>query len=150
MDLIQVDEVEPKPTKAPIDRAQDVAARQADLVRAGTDPAPHLGGHDDFIAGTAERGQRRPRQLFGFPFGIHVRRVDEVDPGVEGRADDGFGLRGAELPDGFEHALAAERHRAEAEFGDVDPRLAESSILHGPFFSSCRVSKCGTRARPRA
>ena len=50
VDLVEIDVIEAEPLQAAGDLVHDVAARQADRVRPGPDPAAHLGRDDDVLA----------------------------------------------------------------------------------------------------
>ena len=81
-----------------------------------------LRGHPHVVTPAANR---LADQLLIGERAVGVRRVEQIDPQVQGPVDgrDGLGLVG--WPVGIAHAHAAEPHR-----GDGQPLLAESFLLH--------------------
>ena len=83
LEELDFDVVEAEAPERPIDRRQDVVARQPDLVRARAHAPANLRGDDDLIARPAEPSQRLSEQRLGLALGVHIRGVDEVDAGIE-------------------------------------------------------------------
>jgi len=81
-----------------------------------------LRGHPHFVTPVADR---LADQLLVGVRAVGVRRVEQVNPQVQGPVDrrDGLGLVGG--PVGIAHAHASESHR-----GDGQPLIAESFLLH--------------------
>ena len=72
VDLVEIDVFEAQALQAAGDLVHDMAARQADRVRAGADAAAHLGGDDDVLARDVEIAQRLAEQ--SAPTGLRNRR----------------------------------------------------------------------------
>ena len=62
VDLVEVDVVGAEPSEARVDRAEDVLAGEAAVVRARTHRPVDLGGEDDRVAG-GEVAERPPEHL---------------------------------------------------------------------------------------
>src|SRR6185312_13697286 len=134
--LIEIDVISPKALQAGLDFLHDVQTRGADLIRARAHPAKDLGGEDDILPFVSER---LARQGFGFTGRINVRGIDEIDARVEGVSDKRINVVLLKSADGFEDtALAAKRHRAEADPRDEHTRVAELGILHESYFTNDR------------
>ena len=131
VDLVEVDVIELQPLQARLRLVEDVVARCAALVRPVAHGAEDLGGHHDLIARHADILQRLAGDLLRQAPGVDVRRVEKVDARIEGGAQELVGLLlldGADVaPDAF---AAAERHRAEAQFGDEEAGLSERIVTH--------------------
>ena len=132
VDLIEIDVIELQPLQAAADLIHDVAARQADVVRARAHAPAHFGGDDHVLALHLEVAQGLAEQDFRLALGIDVGGVDEIDAGFDCSGDE----RGrALLFDGSDVApetgAAVERHRAEANLGYELPGPAERLEFHG-------------------
>jgi hypothetical protein len=68
--------------------------------------------------------QRLPDDLLGLAPGVAVGGVDEVHALVERRVDDAHAVVDVVV------APAPEHHRAEADAGDLETGVAESSVFH--------------------
>jgi hypothetical protein len=90
----------------------DVLTREADVVRAVAHREADLRGENDLVA---QPLQRPAGDLLGDPVRVHVGGVHEVAAGLEETGDEPFG--------GLLVGLPAERHAAEAQLGDHEPRL---------------------------
>ncbi len=88
VDLIEIDVVELQPLQAAGDLIHDMAARQADGVRAGAGAAAHFGGDDHVLARDLEIAQRLAEQHLGLALGIDVGGVDEIDAGFQRAGDE--------------------------------------------------------------
>ena len=86
VDLVEVDVVHPEPPQARVALGEDRLARQPRPVRSVAHPAVHLGGDDQLVPAPV-LGQRAADDLLARPGGVDVRRVEEVDPGLDGRPD---------------------------------------------------------------
>src|SRR6185437_7008113 len=88
-------------------------------------PRPHLAVHlrrEDHLVAPALEGLAY--DLLGLARGIHVGRVDEVDPAVDRRADRADAVVDVGV------APFPEHHRAEAVRADLEAGPAERSVLH--------------------
>src|SRR5262245_17498746 len=138
MDLVEVDPVRLQAAQAGLDLSHDPPARVSLHVRVGVvHRAVHLCREHDRIAPAA---QCLADDLFRLAARVHVRGVDEVDPGVQGAVDDADRLVVIRV------APRAEHHRAEAQRGDMDAGAAELAGLHeAPFLPWPRAR---TRRQP--
>jgi len=103
--------------------------RRTDVVWAIACAQCDLGGNNRLIAPAF---QRRAENRFGRTIRIDVRRVIQVDAGVEADVDEAFRLRDIGVAPGAESGpLATEGAGAEAEHGDLEARMAEIAIVHG-------------------
>jgi hypothetical protein len=118
--LVEVDPVRPEPTQAVLDGEHDPAARAAAAVRVGAHRRGELRREHDAVAAA---GDCLADDLLGLAGGVHIRRLDEVDAGVERRMDDPRAVGGVAVRPG------AEVHAAEAERADADARASE--VAHG-------------------
>jgi hypothetical protein len=145
VDLVQVDVIEAEPPEALIDRVEDVAARQPGVVDALADPAAHLGRDHQVAAPHAEPAQRLADQPLALALVVDVGGVEEVDAGVERRAQLAGDGVDAELADHLPEALAAVGHGAEAQLRDVEAGLAEAMGAHGADDSSADLGPARRR-----
>ena len=134
------------------DLVEDVAARQADGVRARPHPAAHLGRDDHVLALDAEVAQSLTELHLRPAFGIDVGGVDEIHALFERAADERGRLGLVELADRLpEPRAAGEGHRAEADFRDELAGAAERSIAHAWFSRGGRqVSEADGSNRERS
>ena len=96
---------------------EDVAARGPAHVWPGPHLAEDFGGHHHALTRHLQILQRLPRDLLGQAARIHVRRVDEIDTGIERLADQPLGVGLLQISDLSPHPFAtAEGHRAQTEF----------------------------------
>src|SRR5215208_8497551 len=79
MDLIQVDVVRSKPPQAVVDLGEDRLARQPLAVRSFTHLAVQLGGDHDLVP-IGEVPQGTAEDLLAPSDGVHIRRIEEIDP----------------------------------------------------------------------
>ena len=121
MDLVEVDPVGAQAAEAVLHLAHDPAPRVAELVRVVAHRAVHLGGQHHVVAPAL---QRLADDLLGLAARVHVRGVDEVDPGVERAVDDRGRLVVVAFSPGPEH------HRAQAERADLHAGGSEVPELH--------------------
>ena len=119
--LVQVDVVGLHAPQAvihfPDDPAAGVAARMGVVAHAPVG----LGGQDHRVAASP---QGVADDLLGFALGVHVRGVDEVDPGVQGGVDDPRAVVMVGI------APRPEHHRPQAVGADLDSRSAECAHPH--------------------
>lgn len=83
--LIEIDVIGLQAAQAVLDRGEDVAPGETSVVRPVTCLAPHFRRQHDIVPATC---QRLADDLLRAPPAVDVRRVDEVDPLVEGAMDD--------------------------------------------------------------
>ncbi len=126
VELVEVDEVGLQPAQRGVDRVHDVPPAVAHLPRSAAHRREALGG-DDVVVALAL--QPLPDDLLGASRGgevaaerIRIGGVEERDALVGRCVEDG---EAAGLVD-----LEAERHRAEADAGDVEAGAAETYVLH--------------------
>ena len=131
VDLVEVDVFELQALQARLHLREDVDARRAAAVRTLRHAAEHLRRDDDVIPRDAEIAESLPGDRLREAGGIDVRGVDEVDAGIESRAQQAVDLLLLQRSDLLPHAFAAaEGHGAEAEFGDEQAGLAEDVVAH--------------------
>src|SRR5207248_773390 len=106
-----------------LDLAEDPAAAVAGLVGVVAHRAVELRRKDDVVALALDR---LADDLLGFATAVDVRRVDEVDPGLERCVDDPVRFLVVAV------APLAEHHGAEAERRDLDAGAPEGAMGHGP------------------
>src|SRR5271169_3667102 len=92
MDLVEIDVIGAEAPKAGIDLVHDRLARQAGTIGSRPHPAIHFVGADDLVA-PSEIVDRAAEDLFAIAERIAVRRVEEIDPGVERALDERAALR---------------------------------------------------------
>ncbi len=119
--LVEVDVVDPQPAQAVLDGLDDPAARAAALVRILAHHIPEFRGEDHVLTAALEGAAD---DLLRYAAGIDVRRVDEVDPGVERAVDDAH----ARVPVRIAHR--PEHHRPEAQARHPHARLAQHPHVH--------------------
>ena len=126
--VIQIDVVGAKAAQAVLAGAEDVEARGAIVVGAGTHALGHLRRNQHVVApaldGLAQYLLRKAQR-------VSVRSVEHVDAGFEAEVHHarGFGdVDGA--PGTKELRAAAEGRRTEGEYGDFEARVSEQSIFH--------------------
>ena len=103
----------------------------------------HLGGQHDLVA-AGEVLQRPAGDLLAGPQRVHVRGVEEVDPGLDGLPDQRAAGFLVQRPRMTAAARLAEAHAAQADAGHVHPRPAQRHVLH----ARSSVSVVGVRPAP--
>ena len=88
------------------------------------------------VAVARDAAEGDAEEHLGHAASVERRRVDEVEPAVEGDPD-----RVQGLVEGDAAEFLAKRRGAEAEDGEVDPGLAEGAGLHG----EGKIRRCGSR-----
>ena len=127
--LVQVDAVGAETAERGFDGVPDISAGTSPTVSIGLRAHLHaeLRGQDDVVAVALDGGAKQPfavtarAALFAEP-AVHVGGVEQGDPGVEGRVDDG--LRAVLVE------AEAEVVAADADDGDGRPAVPESAIPH--------------------
>ena len=128
VDLVEVDRLDAEATKAGLAPFEDVLAGQALHVGAPPHGEEDLRREDGLLA-PGELPQHLPGDLLRPAERVAVGRVEEVDPGLRGRAEEGTGgLLAVEDP-GAPRARAV-AHAAEAESRDGHAGPAERRVLH--------------------
>ena len=129
VDLVEVDVVHTEPAQARIDLGHDRLARQADGVAATAHRPVHLGRQDDLVT-VGEISERSADDLLARADGVDVRRVEEVDAGVEGILDETSTGVLVERPRVVAGHRIAEAHASDADAGDLEAGTAELGVLH--------------------
>ena len=94
----------------------------------GAGPEADFGGDDHLIPVRLERGAEH---RFGFPAGVAVGGIEEVDPGLQRAADQIAGQVRAHLIYGTDVPVAGgERHGPESQARDREAGIAEQRVLH--------------------
>ena len=83
--------------------------------------------------------QRLAEQRIRITFGVDIRGIDEVNPGIERRPDLRFDLGKPELANGFPSSLATICHGAKADFRYKQAATVQYTILHFPIPPDCFV-----------
>jgi len=124
--LVKVDVVSAQALQARVDGIEDVLAAGAALPAPWAHLARALGREDELVAlplqPLADDLLREARGLCPAAQRVDVRRVEECDAAGRGAVEDAE--RGRLV------ALQSERHGAEAEPADLQPRPAESRVFH--------------------
>jgi hypothetical protein len=110
-----------------------MCARRALIVRLRTHRAGRLGRQHDVGARHAEVLQRLADDALGLAERVDVRGIDEVDAARQRAFDQPVRVVLADGADRRPHAgvrIAAERHRAETQLGDVQARAAQLLVFH--------------------
>jgi hypothetical protein len=132
--LVQVDVVGAEPPEAVVDLGHDRLARQASAVGAWPHRVAQLGRDDDVVP-VGEVAQRPPEDLLARPLRVHVRGVEEVDPGVQCVLDQRSARLLAERPDRVPAVGLAIGHRPDRDGRHVETGGAELAVLHGSSFN---------------
>ncbi len=119
--LEEVDVVRVEPPQAVLDGPDDPPPRAAPLVTVGAHGVEALGGEDHFVPPALDGPAD---DLLAFAVGIHVRRVDEVDTGLQCPVDDSYAVVVVRVPEWAEH------HGPETLNADLDAGASELSIFH--------------------
>ena len=133
VDLIQVDVVRLQPAQAVLHLPDKPPPRVALHVDVPAHRPVRLGGQHHIIPAAA---QRLPDDLLRLPRRIHIRRIDEIDPAVQGGVNDPDAILMIGItPD-------AEHHRAQAIGAHPHPGPAQRPHPHPwpPFLSRRSVS----------
>ena len=129
-----------EPAQAVFERAAQVIARRAAIVRALARGEIRLGGDEHAVALVPER---LAQDLFRAPVGVDVGRVEEVDAGFEADVDEPRGFGDVRLAPRLEELVrAAERGRAKTERRNLEAGASKQSVFHG-------VLDAGRRMRMR-
>ena len=76
------------------------------------------------------------------PFGIDIRRIDEIYAGGEGTFDQLVGAGLIDFAPDLPPALAAEGRRSQADFRDIEAGAAERAMFHVLLPRDCFQSIC--------
>ena len=102
VDDVYVDAVRLQPAERPFDLAHDVIARRSLIVGTRANRTVHLRSDHHVVASafecTAQHLLRTPDICTVVHEAIHVRAIDQVDPGVERTKNDSFSFIAIELP----------------------------------------------------
>jgi len=157
MEVIEVDRVDVEPLQAPLARRADVIGLPANAALRGVRRIAQdaeLRREDDPVA-PARDGL--PDELFVRVRAVHIGRVEEVEPGVEGRMDREDRLLVVAGPVELRHPHAAEAHRRDggavgAERTNVHTASLRPAIIlpararqKGVFWRACRSATRGGR-----
>jgi hypothetical protein len=74
-------------------------ARQADGVGSRSGSSPHFGGDDHILARDAEILDGATQDPLRLAFRVDIGRVEEIDPGIDGEAEEIIGRSLVELSD---------------------------------------------------
>ena len=133
MHLVQVDVVHLQALQAGVQCMHQVVTRlPAAVDGVVVHGAEGFGRQYDFVP-------RQPEGLDGvaghglrLAGGVHIGGIDEIDAGIEGLFHHGGRRRLVHATDGFPHAgRAAEGHRAQTKFRNVQAGAAQQSVTHG-------------------
>jgi hypothetical protein len=76
-------------------------------------------------------GEGLAKHRLRFAGGVHVRGVNEIDPGVERAMHDAIDFRLVETTDHLPHlAATAERHRSQTQLGHEHAGIGQLPVLH--------------------
>ena len=129
--LVEVDVVGAEAAQARLDRAGQVVARGADVVRSRPAAEGALGRDEHLVAPALDR---LAEDLLGQAVRVDVGRVEHRDAGLEADVDEPRRLGDVARAPGLEELVAAaEGAGAEAERGDLEARAAELSVFHPQF-----------------
>ena len=117
--LVEVDVVGAQPRERAVDLPEDLLAREPSV------SVGHLAEHlrREHVRIARPRLKHLAEELLRTAAGIDVRRVDEVDSGVECCVDARLGL-------GALDRTAVRQPGAEADIGDVEVAVAEPPVIH--------------------
>src|SRR5918998_1353885 len=119
MNLIEIYVVRAETFKAVLAPLRDVLAREAHFVRSVPHREADLRGEDHLVADVL---YRPAGDLLGDALRVDVRGVYKVSAGIEEAIDD--------LPGALLVRLPPEGHAPEAQLGDHQPRVSQTSVLH--------------------
>jgi hypothetical protein len=128
MDLVQVDVVQAEPSERGVDRREDVLAREAAAVRARRHLEVDLGRDHELVAGEQLRQEAAGDDLAS-TLRVHVGRVEEGDPALDGAPDDRLGGGLVQHP-GTRGGPGVVAHHPEAHARDVQADCPQSHLLH--------------------
>src|SRR5580704_12583220 len=129
MDLVEVDVIRSEPSQTGIHLHENRPARQTGAIRTRSHAAPDLGGEHDIVA-LREFLERPPHDLFAGANRINVRRVEEIDPGLERLGDERTTVALIECPRLRFARRRAIAHTAQTDAGYFEPRMAKPDIVH--------------------
>lgn len=130
------------PAQAVIHLTYQPAPRGAGHVRVLAHRGVGLRGQDDALPSPA--GQGLTHDLLRLAVGIHVRRVEDVDAGVQGSVNDPDRLVMVRIPPGAEH------HRPEAVRAHLDTGPTERAPPHRRHAATPRAMAVATPPRTAA
>src|SRR5262245_16727379 len=119
MDVIEVDAIGLEPAEAGIDGVDHMAPGEAAVVGARSYPVANLGGDDPGLAPPLED---LPDYALRARLAMDIGRIEEVHALLEGIIEHAPRLR---LP-----GRAAEHHRAERDFRNLEATYAQRAIAH--------------------
>ena len=135
-----VDAVGAQPFQARLDCAAHMAAIRAARIDIFPGGVEAFGRDDQVVAVPADQ---LAEDLFGLAGVVLVGGIDEIDAGVTRGAVHARRLGGV--------GIAAERHRAEAELGNLDTGAAEREVVHvAKFTGPASLTAVKNRRVPRA
>src|SRR5512134_1894100 len=136
MNLVEVDVVRPESLQARVDFVEDRLARETSPVWTRAHHPPDFRRDDDLFA-ASEFPKRAAGDLLACPKAVHVGRVEEVDAMLDGAPEERprFVLFQSPLPtqSRSRHCRGgiSVAHATEADSGDGESGVAESSVFHG-------------------
>jgi hypothetical protein len=142
MELIEIDVIDAEPLQASVTGTHQMMTRQPGIVRARSHRKPRL-GRQQHIAALAP--DRLAHHLLSRSGRILVRGVEHVDTGVERDVDQACRVALVGIADEGELPLAAERHGAERNGGNLEAGPAKLAIFHRRDLFRC----CGSVRRVR-
>jgi acyl-CoA thioesterase len=146
VDLQQVDVVRAEPPQAVVGGLEDGLAAEAAGVGAARPREVELGG-DHHLVAARHAGERPTGDLLRCAIRIAVRRVEEVDAGVQRLGDEGAARLLRQRPGVLAALQVAEAHAAQAEARHGEAGAAEACVVHGvlPLSQARRVGRAAPR-----
>jgi hypothetical protein len=131
--LVEVDVVGAEPPHAGLTGPDGMMAGGARLVRPVSHRKAGLGGRDDIVPAGPKR---LTDDLLRLAHRVNVRRVDQVDAGLEGKVDLTPGVLRVAGADIAEHAATTEPHRAQRHGRNAQARAPELPVFNGFSFGT--------------
>ena len=136
--LIEVDDIGLQPLQARLAGAHQMMARRSGIVWPFAHREAGLGCKQHALAALADD---LTDDFLGDTLRINIRRIDQVDAGIQRHIDELAGFSNAEVADGLGPALAAKGHGADGQCRNLKAGAAEKTIVHGdvPICLTCKA-----------
>ena len=148
--LVEVDVVDTEAAQAVVEGGDQPAAGAALVVALVAHRHERLGGEHDVVAPSGDGGADH---LLGLAAAVHVGRIDQVDPGVEGGVDDGGDLAGlvwASAPKFIAprtSELTCTPVRPKVRYCTVSPMMGSGALLRSIYGALLRLASAGSGGR---
>ena len=124
VDVKQVNVGQSKSSQTIVDGVKNMHSGESNLIGSGTHPDSHLRCHEDLLSGNGQLFQGNAQHGFRQSFRIAVRRINEVDPMIDGSFYNLVNLLLRYFSDGRPETLSTKGHGSKAKLGNQNTSFA--------------------------